>query len=95
MDRTRLQNKGRVAGQADHPEEGIVPGMYGLNFESDPLNLARRELGCPHYSDGDHLREYSLPMRQEQLERNGWRIQYQERRHGAILAVANHATTAV
>lgn len=65
------------------------------DFDADPLNMARRELGCPYYSDGDHLREYSLPMLEQQLERNGWNIQYQERRHGAILAVANHAIAAV
>jgi 2-polyprenyl-3-methyl-5-hydroxy-6-metoxy-1,4-benzoquinol methylase len=65
------------------------------DFEADPLNMARHALGCPYYSDGDHLREYSLPMLEQQLERNGWNIQYQERRHGAILAVAGHATPAV
>jgi hypothetical protein len=63
------------------------------DFEADPLNTARHTLGCPFYSDGDHLREYSLPMLRQQLERNGWSIQYQERRHASILAVANHATT--
>jgi SAM-dependent methyltransferase len=59
------------------------------DFEADPLNMARHALGCPYYSDGDHLREYSLNVLKQQLERNGWYIQYQERRHGAILAVAN------
>jgi SAM-dependent methyltransferase len=61
------------------------------DFEADPLNMARHTLGCPYYSDGDHIREYSLPVLKQQLERNGWYIQYQERRHGAILAVANDA----
>ena len=65
------------------------------DFDADPLNMARHALGCPYYSDGDHLREYSLPILKQQLERNGWNIQYQERRHGAILAVANHAALAV
>jgi SAM-dependent methyltransferase len=64
------------------------------DFEADPLNMARHALGCPFYSDGDHLREYSLPVLKQQLERNGWYIQYQEQRHGAILAVANHAAPA-
>jgi SAM-dependent methyltransferase len=65
------------------------------DFEADPLNMARHALGCPFYSDGDHVREYSLPMLREQLERNGWRIQYEDRRHGAILAVARGDAAAV
>lgn len=64
------------------------------DFEADPLNMARHALGCPYYSDGDHVREYSLPILREQLERNGWRIQHEDRRHGAILAVARYEAAA-
>ncbi|HYJ85715.1 MAG TPA: class I SAM-dependent methyltransferase [Pyrinomonadaceae bacterium] len=61
------------------------------DFDADPLNMVRRVLGCPYYSDGDHVREYTRPMLQSELERNGWTILHEEQRHGAILAVATHA----
>ena len=61
------------------------------DFDSDPLNMVRRVLGCPYYTDGDHVREYTRPMLQSELERNGWTILHEEQRHGAILAVATHA----
>jgi trans-aconitate methyltransferase len=63
------------------------------DFDSDPLNMVRRALGCPYYTDGDHVREYTRPMLQSELERNGWTILHEEQRHGAILAVATHANS--
>ncbi|MGI9068135.1 MAG: class I SAM-dependent methyltransferase [Pyrinomonadaceae bacterium] len=60
------------------------------DFEADALNLVRKELDCPYYSDGDHVREYTLTILRQQLERNGWAIRYSEHRGGAILAVAIH-----
>ncbi len=58
------------------------------DFEADPLNMARYALSCPYYSDGDHVREYTLTILTEQLDRNHWNIQHLERRHAAILVVA-------
>lgn len=58
------------------------------DFEADPLNLVRYQLGCPYYSDADHVREYTLSMLRGQLERNGWRVQHQDRCGGAVVAVA-------
>jgi SAM-dependent methyltransferase len=61
------------------------------DFESDSLNSVRHALGCPYYSDADHVREYTLASLRQQLERNGWDIRYHEQRGGAILAVAASA----
>ena len=58
------------------------------DFEADPLNSVRRKLGCRYYSYGDHVREYTLEMLRDQLERNGWEIRHHVHRGGAILAVA-------
>lgn len=60
------------------------------DFEADCLNLVRKKLHCPYYSDGDHVREYTLTILRQHLERNGWAIRYSEHRGGAILAVAMH-----
>lgn len=61
------------------------------DFESDSLNSVRHALGCPYYSDIDHVREYTLASLRRQLERNGWDIRYHEQRGGAILAIAVQA----
>jgi SAM-dependent methyltransferase len=58
------------------------------DFESDCLNLVRLELGSPFYTDGDHVREYTLPILKEQLERNGWKACASRHHGGAILVVA-------
>lgn len=58
------------------------------DFESDSLNVVRLELGCPYYSDGDHVAEYSLSSLKSQLESNGWLVKYLEQHGGAILTVA-------
>jgi SAM-dependent methyltransferase len=63
------------------------------DFDSDCLNLVRLELGSPYYSDGDHVREYTLPILNEQLNRNGWTPCYSKHRGGAILVVATRAET--
>lgn len=58
------------------------------DFDSDCLNLVRREVGRPWYTDADHLREYTLPLLREHLERNGWRVQQSHHRGGMLAAVA-------
>jgi len=63
------------------------------DVEADCLNLVRRELGCPYYSDGDHVREYTVAGLQQQLERNGWSIKYLRQHGGAILAIASRTTS--
>jgi SAM-dependent methyltransferase len=68
----------------------IAPAMLVEvpDFEADPLNSVRKKLGCPYYTDGDHVREYTLAMLRRQLERSGWKIHHHENHGGAILAVA-------
>jgi SAM-dependent methyltransferase len=61
------------------------------DFEADCLNLVRLELGSPYYSDGDHVREYTLPILKEQLNRNGWTPCYSKHHGGAILVMAKSA----
>lgn len=59
------------------------------DFGADPLNVVRYELKCPYYSDGDHVREYTLGILYQQLERNGWQIRYHGQCVGSILVVAS------
>lgn len=61
------------------------------DFDSDCLNLVRLEVGCPFYSDGDHVREYTLPILERQLERSGWKPCYSKHHGGAILVVARQS----
>lgn len=63
------------------------------DFESDSLNRVRRAIGCPYYSDGDHVREYTLALLQTQLERNGWSVLWHCQRGGCVLVVAEQAAT--
>ncbi len=58
------------------------------DFEADCLNLVRRDLDCPWYTDDDHVREYTQPVLREHLERNGWRPTAWERKGGMLLALA-------
>lgn len=58
------------------------------DFDADPLNLVRRDLGCVWYTDGDHVREYTKPVLQQHLERNGWTPVQWESRGGMMLVVA-------
>jgi SAM-dependent methyltransferase len=60
------------------------------DFESDHLNAVRLRLGCPYYSDADHVREYTQNLLQHHLERNGWHVQLGESRNGTAMAVATH-----
>lgn len=64
------------------------------DFEADSLNLVRRDLDCPYYSDADHVREYSRDILRAQLERNGWTIARLESIRGNLLAVARHVDEA-
>ena len=58
------------------------------DFESDPLNCVRFDLGLQFYSDGDHVREYTERILTDQLTRNGWTIIEIKKNGGAVLAVA-------
>lgn len=57
------------------------------DFDADPLNLVRRDLSCPWYTDADHVREYTQPVFEEHLVRNGWRPLTWKKRGGMMLAV--------
>ncbi|MFN0277449.1 MAG: class I SAM-dependent methyltransferase [Pyrinomonadaceae bacterium] len=61
------------------------------DFESDPLNLVRFDLGLQFYSDGDHVREYTEKILTDQLTRNGWTPIELRKKGGAVLAVAEAA----
>jgi SAM-dependent methyltransferase len=61
------------------------------DLESDPLNFVRLAEGCPFYSDGDHVREYTQAILNAQLERNGWTVLENRKSGGAVLAVAELA----
>jgi SAM-dependent methyltransferase len=61
------------------------------DFESDPLNLVRFDLGLQFYSDGDHVREYTEKILTDQLTRNGWTPLKLRKNGGAVLAVAEAA----
>ena len=58
------------------------------DFEADCLNLVRRDVGCAWYTDADHVREYTQPLLQADLERNGWRPVEWTQRGGMLLAVS-------
>lgn len=58
------------------------------DFDADPLNLVRRDLGCVWYTDGDHVREYTRPVLKQHLERNGWTPVQWESRGSMMLVVA-------
>ena len=61
------------------------------DFESDPLNLVRFDLGLQFYSDGDHVREYTENILTDQLTRNGWNLLELKKKGGAVQAVAEAA----
>ncbi len=63
------------------------------DFDSDCLNLIRLELDCPFYSDGDHVREYTFPILQEQLRRTGWTIRQSKHQGGALLVIAGRGAS--
>jgi SAM-dependent methyltransferase len=85
-------------------DEGIDPLLQSIgelagtlivevpDFDSDPLNLVRRELGCPFYTDADHVREYTASILDEQLRRNGWMTRHRAHRGGSVVAVAVRET---
>ena len=58
------------------------------DFDADPLNLVRRDLGCVWYTDGDHVREYTRSVLKQHMERNGWTPVQWEFRGGMMLVVA-------
>jgi SAM-dependent methyltransferase len=63
------------------------------DFEGDYLNVPRHALGSPFYNDADHVREYTEAILTDQVQRTGWRMRYQERRAGSLLAVVDRART--
>jgi SAM-dependent methyltransferase len=58
------------------------------DFESDCLNLVRRDIGRPWYTDADHVREYTREVLSDQLTRNGWVSQAWNHRGGMLAALA-------
>lgn len=60
------------------------------DFESEALNWVRLKTKSSFFSDGDHVREYTVGTLRNHLERNGWNpIEY--RKHGgAVIIVAIH-----
>lgn len=58
------------------------------DYEAEPLNYVRLELGMPIYSDMDHLREYSEQKLVKDICESGWKIKNIRKVGGAILAVA-------
>lgn len=61
------------------------------DFDADPLNLVRRDLSCVWYTDADHVREYTQPVLEEHLARNGWTPLIWKRRGGMMLAVCRRS----
>lgn len=57
------------------------------DFEHDSLNWIRLQNNCPFYSDGDHIREYTLEILTNQFERNGWKVLESFKNGGAVLVV--------
>lgn len=60
------------------------------DIEGDYLNPARRALRRRFYFDADHVREYSAVMLAEELHQAGWGQAKIERRHGMLVAFAEH-----
>lgn len=58
------------------------------DFEQDSLNYVRSEQQLPFYSDGDHVREYTLIILQQQIEQNDWRVLETSSNGAPVLAVA-------
>jgi SAM-dependent methyltransferase len=65
------------------------------DFEHDPLNWVRVRQSCPFYTDGDHVREYTLNLLSEQLKKTGWRISFVQQRHGSMVVIAQGRNSAV
>jgi hypothetical protein len=64
------------------------------DFEADMVNRLRLKLGRPFYSDGDHVREYTVTMLRAHLERNGWTPRRIQQRGASIAAAALRAAEA-
>ena len=58
------------------------------DFEHDPLNWARLKQGCPFYTDGDHVREYTEAILNDQLKRTGWKALETRKNGGSVLIIA-------
>lgn len=59
------------------------------------LRSVRRQVGCPYWSDADHVREYTLDVLEAQLTRNGWQPQWHKQRGGTALVVAKRGDLAM
>jgi SAM-dependent methyltransferase len=57
-------------------------------FRADPLNLVRRHLRVPFYSDRDHVREYIEETLVSHLSQAGWTVVATRSRGGGLMAVA-------
>jgi hypothetical protein len=65
------------------------------DFEHDPLNWVRVKQACRFYTDGDHVREYTLNILSEQLEKTGWRTSFVQQRHGSMVVIAHGPSSTV
>lgn len=63
------------------------------DFEADRLNVVRRAVGAQFYSDGDHVREYTMGILRQQLERNEWCVESERYFRGSILVLAKRFQT--
>ena len=57
------------------------------NFEATPLNYIRYDMGCPFYSDGDHVCEYRPCGLIELLTAAGWQVEATEYRSSSVVAM--------
>jgi len=57
------------------------------NFEASPLNYIRYDIGCPFYSDGDHVCEYRPSGLIQLLSAADWQVEATEHRSGNIVAM--------
>lgn len=57
------------------------------DFEANPLNYIRYDIGCPFYSDGDHVCEYRLCGLIELLTMAGWQVEETECRSGSVVVM--------
>jgi SAM-dependent methyltransferase len=58
------------------------------DFTADSLNWVRLKHGYQFYSDGDHVREYTLEILKNQLQENGWKILHHEKNNGSMVVFA-------
>lgn len=58
------------------------------DFESSGLNFVRLKLQQPFFSDGDHVREYTIDSLTDLISGTGWKLKEAKKNKGAITAFA-------